>query len=98
MNIEEKFTLAVQNQQKNNLEIAKKLYNDVLKLNPNHLASLNNIADLFNTLGEYQRAINSYEKVIKIKPNYAITHNNLGIIFYKLQEFQKAKRYFKKAI
>ena len=98
MNIEENFTLAVQNHQKNNLEIAKKLYGNILKLDSNHLGSLNNLADLFNTLGEYQKAIKSYEKVIKIKPNYAITHNNLGMIFYKLHEFYKAKECFEKAI
>ena len=98
MNINENFTLAVQNHQKNNLEIAKKLYSDILKLDSNHLGSLNNLADLFNTLGEYQKAIKSYEKVIKIKPNNAITHNNLGMIFYKLHEFYKAKECFEKAI
>ena len=35
----ETFTLAVQNHQKNNLQIAENLYKEVLKLNPNHFGS-----------------------------------------------------------
>ena len=34
------FTLAVQNHQKNNLKVAKKLYEEILRINPNHFVSI----------------------------------------------------------
>ena len=36
----ETFTLAFQNQQKNNLKVAENLYNEILKTNPNHFESI----------------------------------------------------------
>ena len=36
--VKETFALAVQNQQKNNLEVAANLYKEVLNANPNHEA------------------------------------------------------------
>ena len=40
LTIEETFDLAVQNQQKNNLQVAKNLYKETLKINPDHLESI----------------------------------------------------------
>ena len=40
---EETFTLAVQNQQKNNFQVAEKLYKETLKSNPNHVDAHNNL-------------------------------------------------------
>ena len=36
----ETFALAVQNHQKNNLQIAENLYKETLKINPNHFESI----------------------------------------------------------
>jgi len=36
----ETFTLAVQNHQKNNLQVAEKLYKETLKTNPNHIETI----------------------------------------------------------
>ena len=39
----ETFTLAVQNHQKNNLQVAENLYNETLKTNPNHVDAYYNL-------------------------------------------------------
>ena len=96
--IEKNFTLAIQNHKKNNLQIAKILYSDILKLNPDHLGSLNNLADLFNTLGEYQKAVSCYENIIKIDPKNVNTHYNLGVVFKELGELEKAKNCYERVI
>ena len=36
----ETFALAVQNQKKNNFQVAENLYKEVLKINPNHFESI----------------------------------------------------------
>ena len=38
--IKKKFNLALENQKKNNLNIAEKLYNEILNIEPNHLEAI----------------------------------------------------------
>ena len=96
--IEEVFKLAVKNHQQNKLGVAQDLYNKILKVNPDHSQALNNLANIFEDLGENQKATNCYEKAIEINPNYVDAHYNLGNIFRKLGQIQKAKDCFEKAI
>ena len=94
---EEVFARAIESHKKNNLEIALDLYNKVLKINPNHLDSLNNMGVIFFDIEKYQKAIDCYKKVIQINPNNADVYSNLGTVFYKIKEHQKALIYFDKA-
>ena len=94
----EKFKQAIQNQQENNLDDAQKIYNEILKINPNHIDVHFNLGIIFTKLKEYQKAKNCFEKVIKINPKYFNALNNLGVIFKILKEYQKAKNCFEKAI
>mgnify|MGYP005731448171 CR=1 FL=1 len=98
LTIEEAFNLAVQNHQEGTLDVAQEFYNQVLKIDPNHSAALNNLGIIFTKLKEYQKAKNCFEKVIEINPNYANAHNNLGLIFNELGEYQKAKECYEQAI
>ena len=98
LTIDEVFNLAVKNHQENKTDIAQQLYNQVLKINPNHSQALNNLGVIFKTLGEKQKAKECYEKAIEIDPNYANAHNNLGAIYQELGEIEKAKNCYEKAI
>ena len=42
LTIEETFGLAVQNHQNNKLNVAQDLYNQILKIDPGHVSTLNN--------------------------------------------------------
>ena len=95
---EEIFSLAVQNHQKNNLQVAEKLYKETLKTNPNHVNAHNNLGIILLQLGKPRKAIICFEKAIEIKPNHADAHNNLGEVFRQLGEFQKAKVCYEKTI
>ena len=48
------FNLAVKNHQENKTDIAQQLYNQVLKIDPNHSAAHNNLGTIFKELGEHQ--------------------------------------------
>ena len=50
LTIEETFNLAVKNQYEGKTDVARELYNQVLKIDPNHSQALNNIAVIFATL------------------------------------------------
>ena len=96
--IEKIFNLAIKNHQEDKTDIALELYNQILKINPNHSQTLNNIAVIFTNLKDYQKAISSYEKAIEINPNFADAHYNLGVIFMKLRDYQKAISCYEKVI
>jgi len=95
---EKTFALAVQNQQKNNLQVAEKLYKETLKSNPNHVDAHNNLGIILLRSGKPQKAKSCFEKAIEINPNHASAHNNLGVVFRQLGELQKAISCHQKAI
>ena len=97
LTIQETFNIAVKNHQEGKTDVAKELYNRVLKIDPNHSQALNNIAVIFINLKDYQKAKECYEKVVEIDPNSADAYYNLGIIFKELKEYQKAKSCYEKA-
>ena len=47
LTIKEIFNLAVKNHQEGKTDIALKLYNQILKIDPNHSQSLNNLGVIF---------------------------------------------------
>ena len=58
------FNRAVKNHQEGKTDVAQELYNQVLKIDPNHSQALNNLGNIFQDLGEHQKAKNCYEKAI----------------------------------
>jgi len=98
MTIDKTFALAFDNHQKNNLEVAESLYNEVLKIDPNHVITHYNLGVIFKKLGNHQKSIISFEKVIEINPGYIKAYNNLGIAFVFLANYQRGKYYFEKTI
>ena len=95
---EETFALAVQNHQKNNLQVARNLYKKILKINPDHFESIFYLGSLSLQTKNFDQAKPLLQKAIKIQPNFARAHNNLGMVFKELGEFQKGMSYFQKAI
>ena len=98
MTIEKTFDLAVQNQKKNNFQVAENLYNEVLKINPNHFGSIFLLGALSIKIKNFDRAIQLLNQAILIQPNHAQSHNNLGVVFVELGEVQKAMSYYQTAI
>ena len=98
LTINENFNLAVKNHQEGKIDVAQELYNQVLKIDPNHSQALNNIGVIFKGLGELQKAKECYEKAIEINPNYTNAYYNLGVILQDLGDKQKAKSCYEKAI
>ena len=96
--IDKTLSLALKNHQEGKLDVAQNLYNQVLKINPNHPSTLSNLGLIHSQLGEKGKAINCFEKAIKINPSYANAYNNLGSIFKDLEENQKAIDCYEKAI
>ena len=95
---EETFALAVQNHQKNNLQVAEKFYKKVLNINSNDFQSNFLLGTLSGQIKKFDIAKQLLNKSIEINPNYIDAHNNLGLVFNELGEYQKAKSFYEKAI
>ena len=98
LNINKIFSLAIQNQKKNNLKVAKDLYNQILKINPNLVEVYNNLGFIFRSEGQIEKAKECYEKALKIKPDFTIANQNLGLILQKLGNYEEAKKCYEKVI
>ena len=93
---EETFSLAVQNQQKNNLQIAKNLYKETLKINPNYVDAHNNLGIIFQALREFHKARNCYEKLLNLDPSYKKGYSGYGNLLLKISQHNKGLAYIKK--
>ena len=98
LTIIEIFNLALQNHQKKNYQVAIDYYNEVLKVEPKHLDTYNNLGAVFHVLGDNKKAISYIEKVIEIDPKHVEANNNLGVLSQKLGEHQKAISCYEKVI
>jgi len=94
----ETFDLAVQNRQKNNLQVAENLYREILKTNPDHFSSIFYLGALFAKISNFQEAKKLFKKAIEIQPKFSPAHTNLGSVFQKLGELQQAANCCQKAI
>ena len=59
---------------------------------------LNEQANEYRKLNQFDSAIISYEEAISIRPDYAETYYNLGDLYHKLGQLDKAVRSFKKVV
>ena len=97
-NLEEKFKSAVENHQKNNLDVAINLYNEILEIDPNNSSIYYNLGLAHNKKKQLNKSIHCYEKVIEIDPNYISAHFNLGIIYRELGDLEKEIICYEKTI
>ena len=89
-NIEDLFNLAIQNQKENNLNVAKNLYQKILKLQPKFIEAHKNLGLIYQKSGELDNARKHYEEAIKINPKYANAYNNLGTLNAELGKYKEA--------
>ena len=98
LSIEETFIKAIQYHKNKKLNLAEKLYSEVIKKDPTHIRSINNLGIIFFSLKKYDEAIKVFEKTITIDSNYLSGHNSLGLIYKEMQNYKKAINSFEKAI
>ena len=58
----ETFALAVQHHQKNNLQVAEKLYREILKTNPNHANTRNNLGSVLKRIRRISKSNKLFSK------------------------------------
>jgi len=95
---QENFSLAIQQHQKNNFQIAEKLYREVIREDPNHFESIFYLGTLLAQTKKFKLAKSLLYKAISIQPNFAKAHYNLGLVFNELQQPHKSISCYEKAV
>ena len=98
LDLKEIFKLALKNHHKKNFENAQDLYNQILKIEPENIITINNLGAIFLTLGDYHKAKKYFEKAIKIDPKNIDANNNLGVTYKVLGENHKAINCYKEVL
>ena len=79
---------------KNNLTVAKDLYNQVLDTFPKHVDSLNKLAAIHFQLGDLKKSIEFFKKVIAINPNNPEVHKNLRVCYSALGDLDNSWKHY----
>jgi CHAT domain-containing protein/Tfp pilus assembly protein PilF len=87
-------------------EIREKIERDIGDNNIDHVTDLEELALLFQKVGDYSTAKLIYEKVLQIRRTvlgkkhleYADSLNNIGKLYNNMRDFSKAKRLFEEAL
>jgi tetratricopeptide (TPR) repeat protein len=69
---------------------AIKVYNEILKKDPNSIAVFLNLGGIYYRRGMYETAIPFYEKVIRGNPKHYQGHYWLAMSFWKLERYHAA--------
>ena len=58
-------------------------------MDPSMAVAYKNRGDLYETLNEYEKAIQDYNKSIEKDPNASSTWNNRGFVYKKMGKYQE---------
>lgn len=96
--IQNKFSSAIENLKKKNLDYAQKLFEEILKIDPNHFNSICHLGLIFSNTKKFELASKMFLSALKINPENASIYNNLGNIYFELGDIQKSLNFFSNAI
>ena len=97
-NISERISIALNFQQNNNLEKAKKLYESILLIKPHHSFALALLGTIFIQESDFKKAILYLKKATLIDPKNAFAFCNLGVAEFKLKRYESSLKKLEKSI
>jgi tetratricopeptide (TPR) repeat protein len=81
-----------------NLDQAKSLIEQQLKLNPGSVDAYNLLGIIYTGEKNYSAALNAFQQALRLAPSSAKTHNNLGNLYVAEQKPQLAEKEFAKVL
>jgi tetratricopeptide (TPR) repeat protein len=80
------------------IDTARKHYEQAIRLNPKYSEALNNLGTVHYSRKSYRKAISYYNKSLKIAPNSASVHSNLGTAWFARKKYKEAFVAYQKAL
>jgi tetratricopeptide (TPR) repeat protein len=78
--------------------LAKKEYEQAIKLNPQYAEAINNLGAIYYAQKNYRRAVRQYTKALAITPEAASIYSNLGSAYFARKDYPKAAECYQKAL
>ena len=82
----------------NNVEVALKIYEDLLRLNPGNFLLSTNLGNLYMAIGKISKAIDCFEVAFKKEPNHVSNLEALAIAYQDTGRNKEAIDCFKKVL
>ena len=92
------FNAGVNFYQQRNLPQAMQAYKQALQYDPNFGEAYNNLALIYQEIGDLDQARETLRRATEINPNYEKAWNNLGIILLLQNRYGEAKEVFQKTL
>lgn len=92
------FARALKKQQGGDLEAAKELYKQVIRIEPRHLQALNNLGVVYMKMKRYKWAAIRLTDALNVKPDYVDAHYNLACLYARKNDTKQSLYYLKNAI
>ena len=92
------FRQGVQYQSRHQHELAVEEFNNVLRLDPEHIKALNARGVSSDVLGDYVTAVRSYQAALKLDPELDFVYNNLGYSYFLQGNYTAAVQAFERAV
>lgn len=77
---------------------AKRIYQDILTSEPDHVDALHFLGVLYHQIGQSDRAIASIERALALAPGYADAWNNLGNVLRESKQLEAALRAYHRVV
>jgi predicted TPR repeat methyltransferase len=92
------YSLALKEHQTGNIELAEKLYRDILATSPNNAQVLHLLSILLAEKKEYANAYSYIKQALEINPKSSSFHNTMGGILKNLNEYEDAMKHYQESI
>jgi tetratricopeptide (TPR) repeat protein len=80
------------------MPLAKRQYEQAIKLNPHYAEAINNLGTVFYAQKKYRRAISQYRRALRVTPNSASIYSNLGTAQFARKQYKEAMESYQKAL
>ena len=83
---------------KNDAKAAAESLSAAVAAYPSFAIALNDLANQYMLMKQWDKAIETYQALLKLKPNDITAHQNLGIAAYNKKSMEDAETHFRKAL
>jgi tetratricopeptide (TPR) repeat protein len=80
------------------LKLAKKNYEEAIKLNPDYSEAINNLGTVYYAEKNYRHAIKLYKHALKVSTPAASIYSNLGAAYFSRKDYKEATEYYEQAL
>ena len=96
--VEARYNLGVAYHESSRYIDAVRCYEEVLKLEPQHINALNNLGLVYSILGERNRAVEAFQHVLELDKDNIKARINLGNVYLSTKDLVEAEKIYRSAI